>query len=175
MPSSLFRRSKHVGTQLEQITAEYRRLALRHHPDKHADDAAADGTFRAIQEAYDCLRDPAQRKIYDAYLAAGVIVPFSIWKAKMVDHPVRRGDGSHGNWCSPGLINSCTALSASALVGGTLVQSARAHQPAGEPRTARIGGGRNQTDTGAGAGTTDRFAGPRCAVGGTPCFRRLVP
>ena len=83
--------------QVEQITAEYRRLALLHHPDKHGDtDPAREAAFRAAQEAYDCLRDPQERRLYDTYLAAGLLVPFAIWRAHVQehDHPVRRRAGA---------------------------------------------------------------------------------
>jgi curved DNA-binding protein CbpA len=46
----------------EKIRAAYRRLAKQRHPD-------AGGTsddFRALQEAYDILSDPARRRDYDA-------------------------------------------------------------------------------------------------------------
>ena len=46
----------------EEIRAAYRRLAKRHHPDVGGESIA----FRAVQEAYDALGDPARRRAYDA-------------------------------------------------------------------------------------------------------------
>ena len=45
----------------EEIKRAYRRLASQHHPDKGGDTQQ----FQAIQQAYDVLSDPAQRKVYD--------------------------------------------------------------------------------------------------------------
>ncbi|MER7011912.1 DnaJ domain-containing protein [Saccharopolyspora sp. NPDC000359] len=51
-----------------EITAAYRRLALRHHPDRvdSAGRAAATARFQAINEAHEVLSDPRRRRIYDA-------------------------------------------------------------------------------------------------------------
>jgi curved DNA-binding protein CbpA len=55
----------------EQIKAAYRRLALQLHPDRHvnaepAARAAAAAQFARLLAAYDTLRDPEQRRLYDA-------------------------------------------------------------------------------------------------------------
>lgn len=57
-----------------QIKAAYRRAALEHHPDKQrsaagGDEAAmqaAEDRFKAIQEAYETLMEPAKRREYDS-------------------------------------------------------------------------------------------------------------
>lgn len=45
----------------------YRKQALKFHPDKNPDDKKAEDQFKAAAEAYDVLRDPRKRQIYDQY------------------------------------------------------------------------------------------------------------
>ena len=45
----------------------YRRLAMKHHPDRNKDDSDADEKFREIQEAYSVLSDPQKRSLYDRF------------------------------------------------------------------------------------------------------------
>ncbi len=45
----------------------YRRLAMKHHPDRNKDDADADRKFREIQEAYGVLSDSEKRSLYDRF------------------------------------------------------------------------------------------------------------
>eukprot|EP00931_Biecheleriopsis_adriatica_P089449 TRINITY_DN6357_c0_g1_i13.p1 TRINITY_DN6357_c0_g1~~TRINITY_DN6357_c0_g1_i13.p1 ORF type:complete len:339 (-),score=90.09 TRINITY_DN6357_c0_g1_i13:287-1303(-) len=49
-----------------EITKAYRKLALKHHPDRnlHRKEEAED-EFKRIAEAYDALHDPEKRKVYD--------------------------------------------------------------------------------------------------------------
>lgn len=49
------------------LKSAYRRLAMRWHPDKNPGDAQAEQRFKAISEAYDCLKDPQKRAAYDRY------------------------------------------------------------------------------------------------------------
>ncbi len=49
------------------LKASYRRLAMQWHPDKNPGDHAAEQRFKAISEAYDCLKDPQKRAAYDRY------------------------------------------------------------------------------------------------------------
>ncbi len=54
------------------IKRAYRKLAMKHHPDKNPDDAKAAELFREITEAYEVLSDPDKRSRYDQYGHAGV-------------------------------------------------------------------------------------------------------
>jgi molecular chaperone DnaJ len=49
----------------KEITAAYRRLAKKHHPDNNPGDAAAEARFKEISEANSVLSDPEQRRQYD--------------------------------------------------------------------------------------------------------------
>lgn len=55
-------------SSLEQVKAAYRRRALRLHPDKNPDDAAAEDAFKRCADAYGVLSDPQRRSEYDARL-----------------------------------------------------------------------------------------------------------
>jgi len=55
----------------DQIKKAYRRLAKKYHPDVNKD-PAAEQKFRELQQAYDVLKDPEKRKLYDQYGHAGV-------------------------------------------------------------------------------------------------------
>lgn len=49
----------------EQIRKNYRKLAMRFHPDRNPDDPAAEERFKEIAEAYGVLTDPRKRREYD--------------------------------------------------------------------------------------------------------------
>ncbi|MGD9473271.1 MAG: molecular chaperone DnaJ [Novosphingobium sp.] len=49
------------------LKSAYRRLAMRFHPDKNPGCAESEARFKAISEAYDCLKDPQKRAAYDQY------------------------------------------------------------------------------------------------------------
>ncbi|HKW40107.1 MAG TPA: molecular chaperone DnaJ [Gemmatimonadales bacterium] len=56
------------------IKKAYRRLAMQYHPDRVGPDekAVAEERFKEITEAYEVLRDPDKRAVYDRYGAAGL-------------------------------------------------------------------------------------------------------
>ena len=56
----------------EQIRSQYRKLAMRYHPDRNPDDPKAEEKFKEIAEAYGVLTDPQKRSQYDAAKAAGM-------------------------------------------------------------------------------------------------------
>src|SRR3989441_5080418 len=49
----------------KEIKQAYRKLARKHHPDVNPGDKTAETKFKAINEAYEVLGDPAKRKKYD--------------------------------------------------------------------------------------------------------------
>ncbi|MBI4351796.1 MAG: DnaJ domain-containing protein [Elusimicrobia bacterium] len=51
-----------------EIKSAYRKLALKHHPDRNqSSKAASESRFKEINEAYEVLSDPKKRKLYDQY------------------------------------------------------------------------------------------------------------
>jgi DnaJ family protein A protein 5 len=49
------------------IKKAHRKLALKLHPDKNIGDDSAAEQFRLVQQAYECLSDPTERKWYDEH------------------------------------------------------------------------------------------------------------
>lgn len=56
-----------VSKSVEQaeLKKAYRRLAMKHHPDRNPDDAEAEAKFKEAKEAYDILSDNEKRAAYD--------------------------------------------------------------------------------------------------------------
>lgn len=55
------------GASASEVKSAYRKLVLRHHPDKSTDPRSHD-IFIAVKEAYEVLSDPEQKRGYDADL-----------------------------------------------------------------------------------------------------------
>jgi molecular chaperone DnaJ len=49
------------------IKKSYRRLAMKHHPDRNTDDDSAEAKFKEAKEAYEVLSDGAKRASYDQF------------------------------------------------------------------------------------------------------------
>ncbi len=56
----------------EEIKKAYRKLAMKHHPDRNPDDKSAEEKFKEAKEAYEILSDAQKRGAYDSYGHAGV-------------------------------------------------------------------------------------------------------
>ncbi|MFL5570726.1 MAG: molecular chaperone DnaJ [Gemmatimonadaceae bacterium] len=56
----------------EEIKKAYRKLAMTYHPDRNNGAKDAEEKFKSITEAYDVLRDPNKRALYDRYGEAGL-------------------------------------------------------------------------------------------------------
>src|ERR671916_3288870 len=56
----------------EEIKKAYRKLAMTYHPDRNNGSAESEERFKEITEAYDVLRDPQKRAMYDRYGEAGL-------------------------------------------------------------------------------------------------------
>jgi len=55
-----------------EIKTAYRKLAMTYHPDRNNGSKEAEEKFKAITEAYDVLREPDKRAVYDRYGEAGL-------------------------------------------------------------------------------------------------------
>lgn len=61
------------GAKPEEIKAAHRKMCLRYHPDKNRDNPKpAEAKFKEAQEAYEVLKDPQRRQLYDAYGEEGL-------------------------------------------------------------------------------------------------------
>src|SRR5204862_4431928 len=58
----------------EDIKKAYRKLAMKHHPDRNQGDDAkkSEDRFKEAKEAYEMLSDPQKRAAFDQYGHAGV-------------------------------------------------------------------------------------------------------
>src|SRR4029453_7095447 len=60
------------GASEEELKKAYRKLAMKHHPDRNPDDKTAEAKFKEAKEAYEVLPDPRKRQAYDQFGHAGV-------------------------------------------------------------------------------------------------------
>ncbi|MFO8052814.1 MAG: molecular chaperone DnaJ [Candidatus Omnitrophota bacterium] len=62
------------GASIEEVKKAYRKLAMKHHPDRVPEDKKkeAEEKFKEISESYAVLSDPKKKQLYDQYGHAGV-------------------------------------------------------------------------------------------------------
>lgn len=53
------------NAKAEDISKAYKKLARKYHPDLNPNDKKAEDKFKEINEAYEVLKDPEKRKLYD--------------------------------------------------------------------------------------------------------------
>ena len=56
----------------DEIKKVYRKLAMKHHPDRNPDNPKSEDRFKEAKEAYEILSDPNKRTAYDQHGHAGV-------------------------------------------------------------------------------------------------------
>ncbi|HEX8584753.1 MAG TPA: molecular chaperone DnaJ [Allosphingosinicella sp.] len=55
------------GADDKTIKSSYRRIAMECHPDRNPGCKESEARFKAVSEAYDCLKDPQKRSAYDRF------------------------------------------------------------------------------------------------------------
>ncbi|CAH0382880.1 unnamed protein product [Bemisia tabaci] len=90
----------------EEIKKQYQNLALQYHPDKlsadQENDPAVKEKFLRITEAWETLRDPGKRRVYDSILLENALDDNSLKFDSVSYHSLNFVDSSHSTKCKCG-------------------------------------------------------------------------
>lgn len=84
-----------VSADPEVITAAYKRLAMKYHPDTNSDRAGATARMQELNHAYDVLNDPLKRAAYDRGLRASTPPQQQARPPQAGPVPPRAAPGAH--------------------------------------------------------------------------------
>lgn len=99
----------------EDIKKAYRKLAMKHHPDRNQGDSAkaAEEKFKEAKEAYEMLSDAQKRAAYDQYGHAGVDPICVAAQAKVLAAVLPRPSATSSATCSASSADALTAAARS--------------------------------------------------------------
>uniref|UniRef100_UPI00398F479E dnaJ homolog subfamily C member 5B n=1 Tax=Pristiophorus japonicus TaxID=55135 RepID=UPI00398F479E len=95
------------GASHEEIKKSYRKLALKHHPDKNLDNPDASDKFKEINNAHSILSDITKRNIYDKYGSLGLYVAEQFGEENVNTYFMLSSWWAKGLFVFCGLITGC--------------------------------------------------------------------